>query len=102
MRIFWRSNVIVSLSVFGLFLLDLTPIFITVNSSIGFFLFSITSWFFIYGPFLEMFQIPVCIVALVISPRPKRVLFYFILMFTLLITKIAIYIYVFASAMERG
>lgn len=98
MRIFWRSNLIISLSVFCLFLLDLMPIVITVNPSIEFYLFSITSWFFVYGAFLEIFQIPICIAALSIPPRRKRVLFYFILMSTLLITKVAIYLYVFGTA----
>lgn len=102
MPAFWRINLIVSLSVFILFLLDAVQILITESSTVVFFLSAITSWFFIYGTFLELIQIPICILALFIWPRPKMVLFYFLLMFILFITKFAIYFLVFGSAAERN
>lgn len=97
MIVFWRINLCVSIVVFILFLmsfLDMTDDLVLI--SIG----QACWYFFLYGPYLEVIQIPICILALFIKPRPRRWYLYLLLMFILLIIKKLIVFVVLLMAMK--
>ncbi|MBE8726787.1 hypothetical protein C4F50_17865 [Flavobacterium sp. KB82] len=58
---------------------------------------SITFVFFIYGAFLEIIQIPICILALFFKYRPPKIWFIFISMILFFIIKIAFFIYLLGA-----
>lgn len=92
---FWKINICLSTTVFLLFIIFLSAIkFDLINPSIRNFVTSATAIFFIWGTFLEVFQIPLCVVALVFG-RPKKVFLFFGILFILLVIKMSVYLYIF-------
>lgn len=57
--------------------------------------------FFLYGPYLELIQLPICFLALFIKPRPQRWGLYMLLMLAFLLVKNLVLVYILASTFER-
>ena len=88
MRMFWKINSYVGLLGFVLFL---------IGAISEFFFRPILSLFFIYGPFLELTQLPICMVALLAEYRPRRLGLYFFAMTCSLVIKIVVLLILFGS-----
>ncbi len=92
MKLFWKINLIISVTVFSLFILIMLrvwkSIFPTVISLISF-----------LAPFLEVIQIPVCLVVTLLNLKnqTKIVWFYFLLMLLFFLIKITVFILVLGS-----
>lgn len=97
MKLFWKINIYVSIAVVGIFLLYF------ILGYYGFyipdFLLDIPAIIFFYGPFLEIIQIPLCLlVALFTLKRQKKTVWlYFLMMMIFFIIKISIYVLVLGS-----
>lgn len=99
MKLFWKINIYANIVVFILFLLYLVPIkFQIINFSVSNFIVDVAFIFFIYGAFLEIIQIPICVIGIFFKDKPKRVWLFFLMMMVFFITKIALYVYVLGSA----
>lgn len=97
MKLFWKFNLFASLSIFILFIAYIISIkFCFFNYDVCNFIASKTWLFFVYGAFLEIIQIPICIVGLFLKNRPKKVGLFFLMMVTFGIIKISLYINIFS------
>lgn len=76
MKLFWRVNLWINLSVFVLFIVFLVGTTVDVVPDIMYMI----GPFFLYGPYLEIVQVPICILALFITPKPRRWYLYLLLM----------------------
>jgi len=100
MKLFWKINLYINLIVFILFFLYVVSIkFEIINFSISNFIADLSFIFFIYGAFLEIIQIPICVIGLFFKNKPKRVWLFFLMMIVFLITKITLYIYILGSGL---
>lgn len=100
MILFWKISLYVSIVVFILFLFYLISIkFHVINVSVSNLIAKATFIFFIYGTFLEMIQIPICIVGLFFKKKPKRVWLFFLMMATFFIIKALLYVYILGSGL---
>ncbi|KUJ60506.1 hypothetical protein AR687_17185 [Flavobacteriaceae bacterium CRH] len=78
MKLFWKINLYINLIVFVLFLLYIISIKShIINASITNLIATTTFLFFIYGAFLEIIQMPICIIAAFFKNKPKRVWLFF-------------------------
>ncbi len=94
MKLFWKINLWISIITFLLFLLYFIVVrFSYSGSAIGNFIMSFTFLFFIYGAFLEIIQIPVCLIALIFNPKQKRIGLFFLMMVIFFIIKVGLYVY---------
>ncbi len=93
MKLFWKFNLFASLSTLILFITYIiSAMFCFINYDVCNFIASITWLFFVYGVFLEIIQIPICIFGLFFNNRPKKVWLFFLMMITFAIIKISLYI----------
>jgi hypothetical protein len=100
MKSFWIVNKIISIIVFFMFLLYFVSIkFCLINSSVSNLIASTTFIFFMYGVFLELIQIPICIIGLFFKNKPKRVWLFFFMMVVFFIVKVILYIYLLGSGL---
>ncbi|WP_025142906.1 hypothetical protein [Pedobacter jeongneungensis] len=95
MKLFWKINIYLSIITFMICLFYLATIIIPLNPPIA--ILSITSMFFLYGTFLEIVQIPICLIALISDYRPKRLWLFFLVMIIFLTVKITLYVYILGS-----
>jgi hypothetical protein len=78
MKLFWKINLYISIIIFILFLAYFISIkFHLINTFVTNFIAATTFIFFIYGTFLEIIQIPICIIGLFFENKPKRVWLFF-------------------------
>ena len=97
MKLFWKINIYVSVITFLMFLLNLTANIYSFFGSVSGYIMSLTILFFTYGAFLEIIQIPICLLALFFKYRQKRVWVFFLIMVLFFIIKIRLYFYIFAA-----
>jgi hypothetical protein len=97
MRLFWRINTYISVTIFILF---------TLNFFAGYFglfipdfLAEICSIIFIFFPFLELIQIPICLIVVLatLKNQKKIVWLYFLMMTVFFIIKISVYFLLLGS-----
>jgi hypothetical protein len=100
MKLFWKINLYINILVFILFLTYFLVVkFSFIKASVSNICMSLTFLFFNYGVFLEIFQIPLCIIALFFKNKPKRVKFLFFMMFIFFIIKMILFIYLLGSGL---
>ncbi len=97
MKLFWKINIYVSVIVFSLFILYFLAMYFEI--SIPNFLVDISGVLFFYAPFLEIIQIPLCliIVLFTLKNQKKIVWMYFLIMIIFFIIKISIYFLLLGS-----
>jgi len=98
MILFWRVNLWASVVVFVFFMVSFLEMADElVLNSIG----RVFWIFFLYGPYLELIQVPVCFLALFVKPRPRRWALCVLLMLVFFLIKNLILVYILASTFER-
>lgn len=100
MKLFWKLNFYLSLTVIVLFLIYIISIkFCLINHTVSGIIATLTFMFFIYGAFLEIIQIPICAVGLFFGYKPKRVWLLFLMMTIFFIIKISLYVYILGTGL---
>jgi hypothetical protein len=100
MKLFWKINLWISIITFLLFLLYFIVVkFSFSGSTVGDFIMSFTFLFFIYGAFLEIIQIPLCLIALIFNHKQKNIGFFFLMMVIFFIIKIGLYVYTLGTGL---
>lgn len=98
MKLFWKINIYISVITFTMFLTYLISISYNFFSpKLSNYIMSFTVLFFIYGTFLEIIQIPICLLALFSKYKQKRVWLFFLMMTIFFIIKIRFYFYTFLN-----
>ncbi|PKH52663.1 hypothetical protein CXF68_19005 [Tenacibaculum sp. Bg11-29] len=97
MKLFWKINIYMSVIVFSLFILNFIAMYFEVYIP-NFFL-GISGLTFIFSPFLEIIQVPLCLIVILttLKNQNKIVWMYLLMMIVFFIIKITIYILLLGS-----
>ncbi|OEK07612.1 hypothetical protein A8C32_17605 [Flavivirga aquatica] len=97
MKLFWKINICASIIIFGLFVFNILVMYFEVY--IPNFLLDASGLIFIFSPFLEVIQIPICLVfnLITLKKQKKIVWMYFLMMAIFFIIKISIYALILGS-----
>lgn len=99
MSTFWKINIILSITVFLIFIGQLLNMaFVKVDFPFQDFF----SLIFLYGPFLEIIQVPICIGYSLITKRDKKGYKYIFMMIGFFVIKIALYVGIMSAAVIRN
>lgn len=97
MKLFWKINIYVSIIIFSLFMLYFLAMYFEI--SMPNYLVDIPGLLFFYAPFLEVIQIPLCLIITLftLKSQKKIVWMYFLMMIIFFIIKISIYFLLLGS-----
>lgn len=99
MKIFWKVNRSISLSIFLGYLLLLLNM---VLFKIDFYCLDFIEVLFFYAPFFEIIQIPLCLLVALLWPKKQEKGLYkkFVIMLTLFLFKMITYLYVLTGGVS--
>ncbi len=101
MKLFWKINVGISITVFLLFNVYILEMILNIHLSLFLEIFGLI---FIYGPFWEVVQIPLCLIITLLTLRKqtKIVWVYFFMMAVFFLYKICWYVLILGSIVPRN